>query len=89
MAYQLAGASILPLEPYLFDPGEVGSFQIAGFVGALAGFWLGGKLIDHIATTSANRNNRVWKPEMRLKALIIPTLTGPAAMLVGGLCFRF
>ena len=86
---QLGSASILVRPPYKFAPGDVGSFQVSGFIGALVGFFLGGRLIDYIAAVSTRRNRGVWESEMRLIALFFPGICGPSAMLIAGLCFRY
>ena len=86
---QLVCGVFLAAPPYSFNPGEVGSFQVAGFVGAVFGFFLGGRLIDNIAAFSTRRNGGVHEPEMRLPALIIPAICGPVSMIVSGLCFRY
>ena len=85
---QLASARLLVAPPYYFAPGEVGSFQVSGFVGASFGFFLGGRTIDYIAAVSTRRNHGHWEPEMRLIALFFPGICGPSAMLIAGLCFR-
>ena len=76
-------------EPYKFGAGKVGSFQVGGFIGALLGFFLGGRGIDYIAAVATRRNHGVREPEMRLPALLIPGFFGPAGIIVIGVTFHF
>jgi MFS family permease len=59
---------------------------MAGFIGSVLAFYLGGRLIDIISTRSTTRNEGVRKPEYRLPALVIPGVIGPVGILIFGLC---
>ena len=75
-------------QPYFFNSGLVGTFQVAGFVGAMIGFFLGGRLIDYLAASFTRRNRGVREPEMRLPALLIPGFCGTVGMIIMGVCFQ-
>ena len=74
--------------PYSFSPGIIGTFQIAGFFGAMIGYFAGGRLIDYLAIVNTRRHNGVREPEMRLPALLIPGICGPIGAIIMGLCFN-
>ena len=86
LVVQVTASRQLVTAPYLFQLSRIGAFDAAGFIGALCAIFVGGKLIDLIATRMARKNNGIRKPEYRLPALIIPGVIGPAGILVFGLC---
>jgi hypothetical protein len=81
---QFSVGTALPLHPW---PGRIVSS--VRFLRSLIEFFVGSSLIDYIAVLSTKRNHGVWEPEIRLVALIIPSICGPAAMLIVGFCFRY
>lgn len=57
----------------------------AGFVGAVISFFIGGKLIDFVATRMTARQGGHAEPEYRLPAMIFPAIIGPMGVLTYGL----
>lgn len=64
----------------------MGLLSIAGFVGSVLAFYVGGRLIDIISTRSTARHGGSRMPEYRLPAIVIPGVIGPAGILIFGLC---
>jgi MFS family permease len=65
--------------------GDLGLLALAGFIGAVIAFFIGGKLIDIISAYMTKKNGGTREPEFRLPAIIIPTLIGPMGVLTFGL----
>ncbi|RDW63686.1 hypothetical protein BP6252_11231 [Coleophoma cylindrospora] len=80
----IVSSPILESPPYLFGSGIVGLTNVAGIVGQLGGFLLGGPLTDVYATYRASRNNGIFLPESRLPLLIVPSLIVVAGQLLFG-----
>jgi MFS family permease len=59
--------------------------SIAGFVGAIISFFIGGRLIDFIANRSTSRKGGIAEPEYRLPAMIFPAIIGPMGVLTYGM----
>jgi MFS family permease len=70
--------------PYNYAQSFVGLFSISGFVGALAAFFLGGKLIDMISKRRTLFHKGRREPEYRLYAIVIPAVVGPMGILLFG-----
>lgn len=83
---QLSMTRTLPLPPYKWTIGQVGLLFISGFIGALIASFLGGKLVDIIATSMTRRNGGRREPEFRLPAILLPAIIGPMGVLIFGLC---
>lgn len=60
--------------------------SISGYIGSVLAFFIGGKLIDLIATRMTRINEGRREPEYRLPAIIIPAVIGPMGVLIFGLC---
>ncbi|KIW10079.1 hypothetical protein PV08_11039 [Exophiala spinifera] len=83
---QLTSSHTFTKPPYGWPVGGLGLLSISGFIGAVIAFFLGGKLIDIIATRMTDANNGRREPEFRLPAIIIPAVIGPMGVLTFGLC---
>ncbi|KAJ5668692.1 MFS general substrate transporter [Penicillium macrosclerotiorum] len=83
---QLVSTKTFTAPPYNWKIGDIGLLSIAGFIGCLFAFYLGGRLIDVISTRSTVRHGGVRLPEYRLPAIVIPGTIGPAGILIFGLC---
>jgi hypothetical protein len=81
--------SLVPLELsgplYDFSISQLGLTYIAQLVGNLIGCDSCGYLNDVLSQWSARRNHGVIEPEMRLPVIIIPTILGPAGILMFGI----
>ena len=75
----------LSAPPYLFSTDQVGLTFIASTIGQLIGACICGVGSDKLAEWSARRNGGVYEPEMRLPLIIIPTIAGPAGLLMFGI----
>jgi MFS family permease len=82
---QLTASRIFTAPPYNWPAGSLGLLSLAGFIGSVLAFYLGGRLIDIISTRYTNRYGQRL-PEYRLPAIIIPGVIGPGGILVFGLC---
>lgn len=78
-------ATYLLLPPYNFGPDGVGLMNVAPFVGAIFGFFVGGILSDKSIVWLARRNRGVYEPEMRLWLGLIATVLLPVGILMFGL----
>ncbi|KAJ5083861.1 hypothetical protein NUU61_008440 [Penicillium alfredii] len=83
---QLTSSRTFTKPPYNWKLGSLGLLSLAGFIGSVLAFYLGGRLIDIISTRSTIRHGGVRMPEYRLPAIIIPGTIGPAGILIFGLC---
>ncbi|KAI9839533.1 MAG: hypothetical protein M1819_002159 [Sarea resinae] len=83
---QLTSSRTFTKPPYGWKTGSLGLLSLAGFIGAMFAFFVGGKLIDYIATRSSLRNHGRREPEARLPAMVIPAFFGPMGTLIFGLC---
>jgi hypothetical protein len=59
--------------------------SIAGFVGAVISFFIGGRLIDFMANRATAKKGGIAEPEFRLPAMIFPALIGPMGVLTYGM----
>ncbi|CEL03562.1 hypothetical protein ASPCAL04715 [Aspergillus calidoustus] len=82
---QLTASRTFTAPPYNWPAGSLGLLSLAGFIGSVLAFYLGGRLIDIISTRYTNRYGQRL-PEYRLPAIIIPGVIGPGGILVFGLC---
>ncbi|KAL2842250.1 major facilitator superfamily domain-containing protein [Aspergillus pseudodeflectus] len=82
---QLTASRTFTAPPYNWPAGSLGLLSLAGFIGSVLAFYLGGRLIDIISTRYTNRYGKRL-PEYRLPAIIIPGVIGPGGILVFGLC---
>ncbi|ORY02841.1 major facilitator superfamily domain-containing protein [Clohesyomyces aquaticus] len=71
--------------PYKFGAVGVGLMNIAPFIGACLGFFVGGHISDKSIIWLSKRNRGVYEPEMRMWLAFIATLLLPAGILVFGL----
>lgn len=83
---QLTSSRTFLKPPYNWKLGSLGLLSLAGFIGSVLAFYLGGRLIDIISTRSTARHGGVRMPEYRLPAIVIPGVIGPAGILIFGLC---
>ncbi|KAJ4394659.1 hypothetical protein N0V93_003878 [Gnomoniopsis smithogilvyi] len=85
IAVQLVASQTFTAPPWSWGLHSVGLFSLSGFVGALLSFYLGGRLIDLIATQMTARGTKQPEPEIRLPAMVIPAMVGPMGLLLFGL----
>lgn len=85
IAIQLVASQTFTAPPWSWGVHSIGLLSISGFIGALLSFFLGGRLIDLIATRMMSRGNKRPEPEMRLPAMVIPAAIGPMGLLLFGL----
>ncbi|KAJ6049162.1 hypothetical protein N7499_004000 [Penicillium canescens] len=83
---QLMSSRTFTKPPYNWELGDLGLLSLAGFIGSILAFYVGGRLIDIVSTRSTARHGGVRKPEYRLPAIVIPGVVGPAGILIFGLC---
>ncbi|RAL13903.1 MFS general substrate transporter [Aspergillus homomorphus CBS 101889] len=83
---QLTASHTFTSSPYNWPAGDIGLLSLAGFIGSLLAFYVGGRLIDQISTRYTRRRGGERQPEYRLPALIVPGLVGPVGILIFGLC---
>jgi MFS family permease len=86
---QLTASRTFLKPPYNWQLGSLGLLSLAGFIGAVLAFYLGGRLIDIISTRSTARHDGIRMPEYRLPAIVIPGIIGPAGILIFGLCVAY
>jgi hypothetical protein len=60
-------------------------FSLVGLVGTILSFFVGARLIDHIATRLTAQHGEHAEPEYRLPVMIIPAVIGPMGVLTFGL----
>jgi hypothetical protein len=65
---------------------EIGLLNLGPFIGLGLGVTVGGWVGDNLIVLFAKRNNGIYKPEMRLYAQIVPTITTTAGLVAFGLC---
>ncbi|KAL3478706.1 MFS general substrate transporter [Aspergillus californicus] len=83
---QMTTSRIFLAPPYGWEVGHVGLMALAGFIGSVLAFFVGGNLIDLISERMAKANGGIREPEFRLPALLIPAVIGPMGILAFGLC---
>ncbi|PYH40337.1 polyamine transporter [Aspergillus saccharolyticus JOP 1030-1] len=83
---QLTASRTFTSPPYNWPAGDIGLLSLAGFIGSLLAFYVGGRLIDQISTRYTRRRGGERQPEYRLPALIVPGVIGPGGILMFGLC---
>ncbi|KAJ5814625.1 hypothetical protein N7474_006402 [Penicillium riverlandense] len=83
---QMTASRVFTQPPFTWKIGNLGLLALAGFIGALVAFFLGGKLIDLISTRMTKANRGIRKPEFRLPAIILPAVIGPIGVLTFGIC---
>ncbi|KAH7391600.1 polyamine transporter [Cadophora sp. MPI-SDFR-AT-0126] len=71
--------------PYDYKISFSGLFTISGFIGSILAIPVGGKLIDILSKRFTASHHCIREPEFRLYALVIPTVIGPAGVLLFGL----
>lgn len=72
--------------PYVFGPIEIGLLAVPALIGSILGSLWGGWFSDMLIVWAAARNNGIHEPEVRLWLSVLPTLLGPAGLLIYGLC---
>lgn len=85
ISIQLTSTRTFTVAPYFWKIHSLGLLSISGFVGAVISFFIGGKLIDYIATQMTARKGGHAEPEYRLPAIVIPAVIGPMGVLTFGL----
>jgi len=85
ISIQLTSSRTFTAAPYHWKIHSLGLLSIAGFVGAVISFFIGGKLIDFVATRMTARKGGVAEPEYRLPAMVFPAIVGPMGVLTFGL----
>ena len=85
IAVQLVASQTFTAPPWDWTIHSIGLLSLSGFVGAVASFFAGGRLIDLIATRMTARKGERVEPEYRLPAMIIPAMIGPMGLLTYGL----
>ncbi|RAH72527.1 MFS general substrate transporter [Aspergillus aculeatinus CBS 121060] len=83
---QLTASRTFTSAPYNWPAGDIGLLSLAGFIGSLLAFYVGGRLIDQISTRYTQRRGGDRQPEYRLPALVVPGVIGPGGILIFGLC---
>lgn len=78
-------ATYLLEPPYNFGAVGVGLMNIAPFVGAVFGFFVGGYLSDKSIMWMSKRNRGIYEPEMRLWLALFATILLPAGILMFGI----
>lgn len=76
---------IFSAPPYNFSASSVGLTNLGAAVGNVLGMIYGGKFVDRLTVKLARRNNGVLEPEMRLWAMIVPTILNAGGLLAYGL----
>lgn len=71
--------------PYNFSASSVGLTNVGAAGGNVLGMLYGGKFVDWLTIKLARRNNGVLEPEMRLWAMIVPTILNAGGLLAYGL----
>jgi MFS family permease len=82
---QMTASRVFAEPPYRWDVGNLGLLALAGFIGAVIAFVVGGKLIDVLSAYMTEANGGIREPEFRLPALIIPAIVGPMGVLLFGI----
>ncbi|KAL3489578.1 major facilitator superfamily domain-containing protein [Aspergillus germanicus] len=82
---QMTASQVFAESPYRWDVGNLGLLALAGFIGAVIAFVVGGKLIDVLSAYMTEANGGIREPEFRLPALIIPAIVGPMGVLLFGI----
>ncbi|KAH8676273.1 major facilitator superfamily domain-containing protein [Xylariales sp. PMI_506] len=85
IAMQITATQTFTAAPYHWTIHSLGLLSLSGFVGAILSFFVGGWLIDQIATRLTARRGQHAEPEYRLPAMVIPALIGPMGVLTYGL----
>jgi hypothetical protein len=74
--------------PYNFSVLDVGLSAFSGLIGALLGEAYAGPAIDFIARR-AIKQDKEWRPEMRLKAIWPALVAAPSGLLIFGISIQF
>lgn len=82
---QLVASQTFTKPPWNWTIHNIGLLSISGFIGAAVSFFVGGRLIDLIATRMTARRGEHAEPEFRLPAMVIPAVIGPMGILAYGL----
>ncbi|KAI0125983.1 major facilitator superfamily domain-containing protein [Xylariales sp. AK1849] len=85
IALQITASQTFTAAPYHWTIHSLGLLSLSGFIGAVLSFFIGGWLIDQIATRLTARHGQHAEPEYRLPAMIIPAIIGPMGVLAFGL----
>ncbi|KAM3085395.1 hypothetical protein ACMFMG_002473 [Clarireedia jacksonii] len=85
ISVQLTSTLTFTAAPYHWSTHQLGLLSISGFIGAVISFFIGGHLIDIIATRMTAHKGGSPEPEYRLLAMIFPALIGPMGVLTFGL----
>jgi len=85
ISIQLTSSRTFTAAPYHWKIHSLGLLSTAGFVGAVISFFIGGKLIDFVATRMTTRKGGHAEPEYRLPAMVFPAIIGPMGVLTFGL----
>lgn len=78
-------ATYLFYPPYNFSAAGVGLMNVAPFIGAIPGTFVGGYLNDKSIIWLSRRNGGIYEPEMRLWLALPAALITPAGILMFGL----
>ncbi|PMD14114.1 MFS general substrate transporter [Hyaloscypha hepaticicola] len=85
ISIQLTASRKFTVAPYHWKIHSLGLLSTAGFVGAVISFFIGGKLIEFVATRMTARKGGHAEPEYRLPAMVFPAIIGPMGVLTFGL----
>ncbi|PYH63816.1 MFS general substrate transporter [Aspergillus vadensis CBS 113365] len=81
--WNLTESSVLGAPPYNFNASQVGYSNFAFLIGCIVGLITAGPLSDWVAVKATQRNKGVYEAEMRLLALIPPSVILLISVLVG------
>lgn len=81
---------IFAVPPFNFSQLDVGLAAFSGLIGALIGEVFAGPMLDRIALRNSRRkDNRPWKPELRLQAIWPALVTVPIGLMMFGVSIQF
>lgn len=78
----ISAAEIFTRPPWNWPLHKLGLLGLAGFIGAVLAYAIGGPIIDRIAVRMATRNGQRAEPEFRLPAMLLAAVLAPAGMLI-------
>lgn len=71
--------------PYSWEVDRIGAFILSGFVGAIAAYFVAGRLVDYISARMTRPGESI-RPESRLPAIVVPALIGPMGLILYAKC---
>ena len=77
-------AAIFSLPPYNFSVIGIGLISIPALIGTMIGAVYGGLISDWAIVWLSKRNNGIYEPEFRLYMCILPSIIGPAGIVLYG-----